>query len=324
MDFLSEYLELLELELPTDAKRGFETLYHPIDYLLGIPGKRIRPALVYLGHHCFKADYAVASAAAKSIEWFHNFTLIHDDIMDEASLRRGEQAVHKRWNTTQAILSGDAMLIQAYSFLSVYREGIYAKLVPLFTQTALEVCKGQQWDIDFESAVTVPLQKYLEMVRLKTAVSLGAALKIGAIIAGAPAAQQAVLYSFGVALGIAFQLQDDYLDLFGMPGQVGKKLGGDVIENKKTCLYLIALQRADPYQQKLLTDWYGKKSTDDATKIAAVKRLFEQLDVPRIAQLEVNRYTTRALDELAQLEAAHEQAKGRLQSLAHVLLNRNY
>ena len=324
MDFLPEYLEQLELELPAEAKRGFEKLYQPIDYLLRIQGKRIRPILVYLGYHCFAADWREATAAARSIEWFHNFTLMHDDIMDKASLRRGAQTVHKRWNTTQAILSGDAMLIQAYYFLGVYEKEVYTQLIPLFTQTALEVCKGQQWDVDFESALAVSLEDYLEMIRLKTAVCLGASLQIGAIIAGAPLGEQRVLYDFGIALGMAFQLQDDYLDLFGVPEQVGKKVAGDVIENKKTCLYITALQSADAQQRKALTQWYREKPTDPSTKINAVRTSFEALGVPQRVKAEVDRYTAKALSQLGQLQTASKTIERRLESLAQALLKRNY
>ncbi|MEH0007440.1 MAG: polyprenyl synthetase family protein [Flavobacteriales bacterium] len=324
MDFLSRYLSLLEPVLPAHTKSGFENLYKPIDYLLRIGGKRIRPALVYMGYHLFKDDYARATAAAKSVEWFHNFTLMHDDIMDKASLRRGVQAVHKRWNTTQAILSGDAMLIQAYSFLDVYKKDIYIRLIPFFTQTALEVCKGQQWDIDFESATAVPLENYLEMIRLKTAISLGASLKIGAIVARASAENQGVLYDFGVDWGMAFQLQDDYLDLFGDSDRVGKKIAGDVVENKKTVLYISALQQADDSQRKTLTGWYAKRLRENSAKITAVRALFEALGVPGIVKAEINRYTDRALGKLKQLKAPDKPVKERLGSLVLGLLDRKY
>ncbi len=324
MDFLSRYLNMLEPELAARSISGFENLYKPIDYLLKTGGKRIRPALVYIGYHLFKDDYARATAAAKSVEWFHNFMLMHDDIMDKASQRRGAQTVHKRWNTTQAILSGDAMLIQAYSFLSVYERDIYNQLIPFFTQNAIEVCKGQQWDIDFEAAATVPLENYLEMIRLKTAISMGASIKIGAMVAEASAENQGVLYDFGTALGMAFQLRDDYLDLFGDADQVGKKTAGDVVENKKTALYISALQQADESQRKILTGWYAKRLPENSEKITAVKALFEALGAPGRVKAEIKRYTDQALRKLKGLKAPDKRVKEGLDSLVLELLNRKY
>ena len=218
------------------------TLYNPVNYILDLGGKRLRPVLTLMAAEIFNCDYKKALDAALSIEVFHNFSLIHDDIMDEAPLRRGKETVHLKWDLNTGILSGDAMLIMAYQLFENYEPETFQKLAKLFSKTALEVCEGQQYDIDFEIRDDVKIDDYLKMIELKTAVLLGAALKMGAIVANASENDQNCIYEFGKNLGIAFQLQDDYLDAFGDPNTFGKQVGGDIIENKKTFLYLKAVE----------------------------------------------------------------------------------
>ena len=234
-------------------KREPENLYVPIDYIMGLGGKRIRPVLVLMSCDLFDGDYMEAMEAALSVEMFHNFTLIHDDIMDRADLRRGHQTVHKKWDLNTGILSGDALMIMSNQRLEHYSGEKFKVLISLYNKTALEVCEGQQLDVDFEELLDVPLATYIKMISYKTAVLVGASLKMGAIIAEASFEDQKKLYDFGLNLGIAFQLQDDYLDTFGND-DFGKKIGGDILEGKKTFLYIKALELSnDEDRTKLLT-----------------------------------------------------------------------
>lgn len=233
-------------------EREPKNLYEPIAYILNLGGKRLRPVLTLMTADCFDGDTNQALDAALAVEVFHNFSLIHDDIMDAAPLRRGHQTVHEKWDLNTGILSGDAMLIMAYQLFENYQPETFQKLAKLFSKTALEVCEGQQYDIDFEMRSDVSIPEYLKMIEYKTAVLVGAAMKMGAIIANASTEDQNRCYEFGKNLGIAFQLQDDYLDAFGNPETFGKQVGGDIIENKKTYLYLKALEfSSESDQQKL-------------------------------------------------------------------------
>lgn len=213
-------------------------LYEPIQYILNLGGKRLRPVLTLLSAEIFDGDYKNALNAALSIEVFHNFSLVHDDIMDAAPLRRGQKTVHEKWDMNTGILSGDAMLIMAYQLFENYDATTFQSLAKLFSKTALEVCEGQQYDVDFETRTDVSVTEYLKMITFKTAVLVAAAMKMGAIVANASEENQNNIYEFGINLGIAFQLQDDYLDAFGNPETFGKQVGGDIIENKKTYLYI--------------------------------------------------------------------------------------
>ena len=219
-----------------------KNLYQPVQYILNLGGKRLRPVLTLMTAEIFKASYNNALNAALSIEVFHNFSLVHDDIMDDAPLRRGKQTVHEKWDVNTGILSGDAMLIMAYQLFENYDAITFQALAKVFSKTALEVCEGQQYDVDFETRTDVTIAEYLKMIEYKTAVLVGAAMKMGAIVAGASVKDQNDIYEFGKNLGMAFQLQDDYLDAFGDPKTFGKQVGGDIIENKKTYLYLKALE----------------------------------------------------------------------------------
>lgn len=234
---LSDYQQLFQNALKESlGSTGPKGLYEPISYLLDLGGKRLRPVLTLMAAETFGKNQKKAVGAALAIEIFHNFTLMHDDIMDAAPLRRGAATVHQKWDTNTAILSGDAMLIKAYQALESYPDPLFGKLTRLLSKTALEVCEGQQYDMDFETQKEVTEAQYLEMIELKTAVLVGCALQMGALIGGASDADAHKLYEFGVLLGTAFQIQDDYLDAFGDPESFGKQLGGDIIENKKTIL----------------------------------------------------------------------------------------
>ena len=273
-----------------------KNLYTPIDYILQLGGKRIRPVLTLMAADIFSNDYKKAMPAALAVEVFHNFTLIHDDIMDDAPLRRGKETVHTKWDLNTGILSGDAMLILAYQYFENYEPVIFQKLAQLFSKTALEVCDGQQLDIDFETRNDVTIPEYIKMISLKTSVLVAAALKMGAIVCKAEENEADHLYNYGLNLGIAFQLQDDYLDTFGNPETFGKQVGGDIIENKKTFLYLTALKLSDKKDQEFLENLFNKKLKENTQKIDNVKDIFVKYNIPSIIKKEVTTYTNIAFD----------------------------
>ena len=274
-------------------------LYEPIEYILGLGGKRLRPALVIAAANSYGATIEEALPAAAAIEVFHNFTLVHDDIMDDAALRRGHSTVHEKWNLNTGILSGDAMLIEAYQFLETYKAVLALELLKIFNKTALEVCEGQQYDVDFETRDQVAEHEYLKMVQFKTAVLVGAALQMGALVGGATRQDSEKLYHFGLLLGTAFQIQDDYLDAFGSSENFGKTVGGDIIENKKTLLYIKAFERADADKKTQLQKAYSLTNTDE--KITAVKNLFVATGAESVVKTAVKAYTDKALDVLNEL-----------------------
>ena len=242
-------------------------LYDPVQYILNLGGKRLRPMLTLMTTDCFGGEISNALDASLAIELFHNFSLIHDDIMDKAPLRRGKQTVHEKWDINTGILSGDAMLIMAYKLLESYNSKYFKQLTTLFSNTALEVCEGQQYDINFETRVDVSVQDYVKMVKYKTAVLVGTAMQMGAILAEANNEDQKRCYDFGINLGIAFQLKDDYLDAFGNPENFGKQLGGDIIENKKTYLFLKAMELGSDDLKNKLSDLFEKSSANNDQKI---------------------------------------------------------
>ena len=262
----------------------------------------MRPVLVLMTTEIFGTSYKKALDAALAIEVFHNFSLVHDDIMDSAPLRRGKETVHERWDLNTGILSGDTMLINAYQLFESYEGPIFKELAQLFTKTALQVCEGQQYDIDFESREDVEIEDYLKMIEFKTAVLVGASLQMGAIVAGASEESKKALFEFGRLLGIAFQLQDDYLDAFGDPKTFGKQLGGDIIENKKTFLYLTALQKAENTDASQLEHLYSINPSDSFGKIEAIKSIFEQSGASELTRKEIKKYTKKAFDVLAQID----------------------
>ena len=273
-----------------------ENLYTPINYIMGLGGKRIRPVLVLMGCDLFGGDYNEAMEAALSVEMFHNFTLIHDDVMDKADLRRGNLTVHKKWDLNTAILSGDALMIMSNQRLEHYTGEAFKLLISLYNKTALEVCEGQQLDVDFEDLVDVPLASYIRMISYKTAVLVGASLKMGAIIAEAPLNDQQKIYDFGLNLGIAFQLQDDYLDSFGSQ-DFGKKIGGDILEGKKTFLYIKALELANDEDRAKLLELYST-DLDEDYKISEVKNLFVKYGINVLLTDQIEEYTMKAFQDI--------------------------
>jgi len=278
-----------------------ELLYDPIAYIMGLKGKRMRPILLLMAHQLFDKDITKAISPALAIEVFHNFTLLHDDIMDNAPLRRGNPTVHEKWNNNVAILSGDTMVVQAYQLMADVDVSIVKDVLSVFSKAATEVCEGQQWDMDFETQGDVLLSDYMKMIEYKTAVLLAASLQIGGITAGADKKEQEHLYGFGKNIGIAFQLKDDLLDAFGSPDTFGKQLGGDILANKKTFLYLKALQLADDIAKKQLQDYYT--SEDSEGKISAVKEIFKSLDLEKHTIDMMKDYYTRALKHLEAIES---------------------
>jgi geranylgeranyl diphosphate synthase type II len=313
--YISDYLES---QYETKEPRN---LYEPIHYILKLGGKRMRPVLTLMSAEVFDADYKFALPAALAVEVFHNFSLIHDDIMDDAPLRRGNETVHEKWNTNTAILSGDAMLILAYQYFEKYKTDVFRDLAKLFSKTALEVCEGQQWDVDFETREDVTIPEYLKMIEYKTAVLVAAAMKMGAIVAETSEENANLIYSFGLNLGLAFQLQDDYLDAFGNPETFGKQVGGDIIENKKTYLYLKAIEFASQTQKEQLLHLFSIHPTDNVDKIASVKEIFNETGASKATQQAILDYTLKAFETLQKLHIDNEK-KDMLHSFGENLMGR--
>lgn len=281
-------------------------LYEPIDYVLALGGKRLRPALCMAACHFFKGDGTPANSAAMGLEMFHNFTLLHDDIMDGATIRRNQPTVHTKWNDNTAILSGDAMMILANQLMLNVPDAVLKPVQQLFLKTALEVCEGQQYDMDFELRNDVLADEYIEMIRLKTAVLIAASLKIGALIGGASEKDASLLYEFGENLGLAFQLQDDYLDVYGNSAEFGKSIGGDIICNKKTFLLINCMTHANAEQRQRLDYWLEKTDFDRDEKINAVTQLYNELNIPSISRYRMEQYCQDALLVLDKLGVADE------------------
>jgi len=297
-------------------------LYEPIQYILSLGGKRIRPILTLMACDVFEKETEKALPAALAIEVFHNFSLVHDDIMDRASLRRGKQTVHQKWNLNTGILSGDAMLILAYQYFEQYEPFIFRELAQLFSKTALKVCEGQQQDIDFTHQKDVSSEQFLKMIEYKTAVLVGAAFQMGAIVAETSEKNKQDIYDFGLNLGIAFQLQDDYLDIFGNQVTFGKKIGGDIIENKKTYLYLKAISEGTTTDREQLLQWYSRTSNDDnQDKIEAVKSIFLRTGSDVKTREVIEYYTQKAFEILEKMEITDEK-KLMLKKLGKELVNR--
>lgn len=312
MDINKEILNL-------DWKREPYGLYEPIEYTLAAGGKRVRPQLAMIASQLFGGKDEEVLPAALALEVFHNFTLLHDDVMDKADVRRGRPTVHVKWNENTAILSGDQMLIEAYKLLSGVPADKLPKVLQLFNQMATEICEGQQYDVDFESQEHVTIEEYLKMIRLKTSVLLANALQTGAYIAGADKQAQEALYEFGINIGLAFQIQDDILDVWSDPKTFGKAVGGDISCNKKTFVYLEAKKRGGE-EAKRLEEWYSQVLEDNTEKIAAVKEIFEQLGVRAACEKVVEDYTQKALALLNQLP--QNQATEQLRKLAGKLNTR--
>lgn len=308
---------LNEISLP-----GFpENLYDPIRYMLHLEAKRLRPSLVLLGCNIYSEVIDQAIFPALAIEVFHNFTLVHDDIMDKSNLRRNKATVYVKWSPNVAMLSGDAMLIKAYELLTKARPGDIEHLLPVFNLTALQVCEGQQYDMDYESNMEVSIVDYLKMVEYKTAVLLAAALKIGALTGGGSIGEADILYEFGRNIGVAFQLQDDLLDVFADSAIFGKITGNDILSNKKTILLIEALNGAQGDIRRQLLDWLGRKNFDPKEKITAISSIYSSLNLKELVECRIKQYHDKALENLARLSVA-ESRKSELYKFSDYLMNR--
>lgn len=323
MQDLNSFKEFLENSLPEETlNQEPKTLYEPIRYILSLGGKRLRPVLTLMSCSYFGGEASKALDAALAVELFHNFSLIHDDIMDEAPLRRGKDTVHMKWDVNTGILSGDAMLILAYRYFESYEPIMFRELAALFSKTAIEVCEGQQYDMDFENRDDVSISEYLKMIEFKTAVLVGAALQMGAIVADASKQSQEDIYEFGRNLGLAFQLQDDYLDAFGNPETFGKQVGGDILANKKTFLYLKALAMGSEEDTIALRRWFSNKDSNGTSKVAEVKKLFKKTGSHDAIQDLIKEYTNNAFSHLDALEMGEEQ-KEKFREFGRFLMSRS-
>ena len=320
---VKEQIALIENALSRlNWKDNPQSLYDPIEYVLSLGGKRIRPALCTLACEFYSGEAEKAMSAALGLEIFHNFTLLHDDIMDRADTRRGQATVHKKWNDNAAILSGDAMLICAYQHMSQVESHLLSNIMMLFSKVAMEVCKGQQLDMAFETRDNVTIDEYIEMIRLKTAVLLGSVLKIGAIVAGADAKNQQTVYDFGINLGLAFQLQDDIFDCYGDVNVFGKMTGGDISDNKKTYLYLKALELASEEDKNTLRQLFSMPKGRDEKKIETVLAIYDKYNVRSIVTDLMTKYYEDSLKNLDSIEVSEER-KQVLREYAAYLYTRN-
>lgn len=312
---INAYIEQLPYE------RQPMSLYDPIKYVLSLGGKRIRPVLMLLAYNLYKENPERILASACALETYHNYTLLHDDLMDNAPMRRGQQTVHEKWDANTAILSGDTMLVLAYERMAQCAPEHLQEVLGLFTETALEIGEGQQYDIEFETRDDVTEEEYIEMIRLKTSVLLACALKIGAILAGAPKEDADNLYRFGEQIGLAFQLQDDYLDVYGDPATFGKRVGGDIVSNKKTYMLINAYRKADAAQREELDSWIQRKDFNEQDKIAAVTRLYNEIGIDKMAQDKIAYYFEQSKKYLAAVNVP-EESKAELKAYAAQMMHR--
>ena len=317
LKLVNDYLE----QLPYDRRPA--SLYEPIRYVLSMGGKRIRPVLMLLSYNLFKEDPETILMPACALETYHNYTLLHDDLMDNADLRRGHATVHKKWNANTAILSGDSMLVLAYQRMQQCSSDKMAEVLALFTETALEIGEGQEYDMAFEHRDDVSEEEYIEMIRLKTSVLLACALKIGAILAGASKEDADNLYRFGEQIGLAFQLQDDFLDVYGDTRVFGKAIGGDITSNKKTFMLINALNHANEEQRRQLESWIGATEFYRDEKVAAVTRLYNEIGIDRMAQDKIAYYFEQSRKYL-QAVSVDESRKAELAAYAQRMMNRQY
>lgn len=324
MKTFNEITQIVATELEKISwEKEPQGLYAPIAYVLSMGGKRIRPALALMACNLYQEDVLPAVNTALGIEVFHNFTLLHDDIMDKADVRRGKPTVHKKWNDNTAILSGDVMQIAAYQLIAQTPIQVLKPVLDLFSQTAAEICEGQQYDVDFENRNDVEAAEYLEMIRLKTAVLLGCALKSGALVGGAGEEDAQNLYDFGIHIGLAFQLKDDLLDVYGDEATFGKKIGGDILCNKKTYLLIHALELAEGNDAIELQKWLNTNDeTTNNLKISAVTELYNKLGVKAICEDKMQDFYTKAIANLENVSVA-DNKKQELRNLAAILMLRN-
>lgn len=321
MKSIEEFIHLVQEEISQyNFPKQPEGLYDPLDYFLKIGGKRLRPVLTLLGADLFGGDIQKALKPAVGIELFHNFTLVHDDIMDDAPLRRGQSTVHEKWNLNTAILSGDVLFVDAFEKVSDVDEQYLKDVIHVFVKTAREVCEGQQKDMDFESETVVSEKDYIKMIQFKTSVLLGCALQIGAIISGADQSDAEHLYQFGLSLGTSFQIKDDYLDAFGDPEKFGKQVGGDIISNKKTILLIKALELASVSQKAKLLELLGESNL--VLKVESVKRLYNETGATDYALNQMETYYQESISHLDQINATNK-SKQLLYGFADWLKNRD-
>lgn len=313
LNIVNEYLN----SLPYNRKPS--SLYEPIKYVLDLGGKRIRPILMMLSYNLYKENPKTILSSACALETYHNYTLLHDDLMDEAPLRRGQQTVHTKWNNNQAILSGDSMLVLAYERLAQVDTKHLQAVLNLFTETALQIGEGQQYDMEFEHRNDVTVDEYIEMIRLKTSVLLACATKMGALLADASAEDAENLYKFGEQIGLAFQLQDDYLDVYGDSKVFGKKIGGDITSNKKTYMLITAFNRANDKQRAELEEWINKTAFDTEEKISAVTRLYNEIGVDKLAKEKMDYYYEQGKQYLQAVKLPEEQKKELLAYVADMM-----
>ena len=297
------------------------SLYDPIRYVLSIGGKRVRPVLTLLTYNLYKDDPLSIMSQAIGLETYHNFTLLHDDLMDNADMRRGHETVHKKWDANRAILSGDTMLLQAFERVEECDPTKLPDVFKVFIQTTLEIGEGQQLDVEFETRNDVTEDEYIEMIRLKTSVLLACACKVGAIMAGASADDTDNLYKFGEKLGLAFQLQDDLLDVYGDPAVFGKNIGGDITSNKKTYMLINAFNRATPAQREELTKWVNAKEFDRNEKVAAVTKLYNEIGIRKLCEQKMEQYYQESLVYLAKVNVSDER-KAELKAYAADMMKR--
>ena len=316
LQLINRYLD----SLPYDRKPA--SLYAPIKYVLSMGGKRIRPTLMLLAYNLFKDDPEKILSSACALETYHNYTLLHDDLMDNADVRRGQPTVHKKWNANLAVLSGDSMLVLAYQRMTECDSHL-AEVLRLFTETALEIGEGQQMDMEFETRNDVREEEYIEMIRLKTSVLLACAMKIGALLADAPADDADNLYRFGEKIGLAFQLQDDYLDVYGDPAGFGKAIGGDIVSNKKTYMLINAFNRADNAQRAELERWIRATDFDRQEKVKAVTGLYDEMGIDRLAQQKIAGYFNESKTYLDRVGVSDER-KSELMRYAQRMMKRRY
>jgi len=291
------------------AQEQFPTLFDPARYILSLGGKRLRPLLTLMGADLFGSKVDKAINAALAIEIFHNFSLLHDDLMDRADMRRGQPTVHKKWNANSAILSGDAMVIEAYRYIAKVPPASLPVILDLFSTTAMQICQGQQLDMDFEKRMDVSEAEYIEMIRLKTAVLIGCALKMGALIGGAEPRDADCLYEYGINIGLAFQLKDDLLDVYGDPKTFGKMIGGDILCNKKTYLLIKALKNSGEQQKRMLLLWLSASEFDSAEKIRFVKNVYDELNLKVITGNLIEKYYLASLDCLTSIRVSEDRKK---------------
>ncbi len=318
-----ELLNFINKELQSDnIEKSPKELYQPVNYILSLGGKRLRPVLVLAAYNLYKDDVESIIKPALGIEVFHNFTLLHDDLMDNADVRRGMATIHKKWDSNTAILSGDAMMILAYEYFLTVESKNFKSIISHFNKTALEVCEGQQLDMNFETCNNVSEEEYLEMIKLKTSVLLAAALKIGALLADAPEKDVENLYEFGKNIGLAFQLQDDYLDVYGDPKTFGKEIGGDITANKKTFLLISALNLAKTETKERLNYLIDKPNISKQEKISEVTEIYNKLGVDKMSIEKMQEYLEIALKHLSLVNVSDDK-KSELISLANILMTRN-